>query len=77
MGFVVKKPITMRVDNIRAILLLEDTSLYQHKIQKYVCDRLISDYIEDETARIQFSDQKKTWRIHLQNLSNAPFEFLP
>ena len=67
----------MRVDNIRAILLLEDTSLYQHKIQKYVCDRLISDYIEDETARTQFSDQKKTWRIHLQNLSNALFEFLP
>ena len=52
----------MRVDNIRAILLLEDTSLYQHKIQKYVCDRLISDYIEDETARIQFYDQKKYGR---------------
>ena len=67
MGFVVKKPITMRVDNIRAILLLEDTSLYQHKIQKYVCDRLISDYIEDETARIQFSDQTKTWQILYKN----------
>ena len=52
----------MRVDNIRAILLLENTSLYQHKIQKYVCDRLISDYIEDETARIQFYDQKKYGR---------------
>ena len=59
MRFVVKKPITMRVYNIRSILLLGNTSLYQHKIQKYVCDRFTSDYIEDETARIQSSHQKK------------------
>ena len=52
---VVENPITVHVDNIRDILLLENTSVSQRTNHIDVHHHLTSDYIEDGTLKIQFS----------------------
>ena len=54
MGVVFEYPITMYVDNVGAILLLDNTSLSQQMKHIDVRHHFICDYIEDGTVKIRF-----------------------
>ena len=74
-GVVVKYSITAHVDNIEAILLLDNTAVSQQKKHKDVHHHFICDYIEDKTVKIQFVDSEENpVDSFTKNLSNEPFE---
>ena len=66
MEVVVEWPITVKVDNIVAIFLSENTFLSQQKKRIDVIHHSIYDCVKDETVKIKNSVQKKNWQIHVQ-----------
>ena len=77
MGFVVEYPITMRVDNVGATLLLENT--LESQLMKHIDVRhhFIQDYVEDGRVKIIiFRSEENVAYSFTNNLSNGPFESL-
>ena len=68
MGFFVKYPITMHVDNIGDIFLSDNKLVSQQTKPIDTRHHFVWDYIEDERVNIIFSIQKK--------ISNGPFHLL-
>ena len=77
MGVVVEYTITVHLDNIGAILLLENTSVSQRTKHIDVRHQFIPDYFEYGTVKIQFIYPEENMADPFtKNLSNVPFEFL-
>ena len=77
MAVVVEYPITMQVDNIGAIFLSENTSIYQQTKHIDVRCHFIRDYVEDGIVKIQSVCLEENMADpYTNNLSNGPFEFL-
>ena len=66
MSVVVEYNVTVKVDNIGAILLSDNKSVSRRMKHIDVCHHFIHDYIEDRTVKIVFLVQRKTLQTHLQ-----------
>ena len=77
MGFFVEYSITVHVDNIGAIFLLENTSGSQWAKNIDMRHQFIRDCVEDGKLKIQFfRSEEHTAHPFTNNLSNGPFESL-
>ena len=74
---VVEYPITVYVDNVGAIFLLENISVSQRMKHIYVLYQFICDYIEYRIVKIQlFYPEENLANIFTKNLSIGNFESL-
>ena len=77
MVFVVKYPITVHVDNVGAIFLSENTSVYQKTTHIDVRHHFIRGYVEDVSVKIKFVHSEENLAYPFtKDLSNGTFEYL-
>ena len=74
MGVVVKYPITLPVDNVGSILLLDNTLVYQQTKHTDICHPFICDYVEDRTEKNKnLCSEENLSDSFKNNLNNVPF----
>ena len=66
MGIFVEYPITVHIDDVGAILILENTLVSQQTKQINARHHFIYDYVKYLTVEFNFYVQMKTYQIHLQ-----------
>ena len=77
MGVTVKYPITVKVDNVGALILSNNTVVSQWTNDIAVQHHFIDDYVEDRTVKIQLFPFRKCLEYQfIKNLSNGLFELL-
>ena len=75
MGFVVEYTINVHVDNFGAILISDNTLVYQHTNHIDVHHHCIFDYVADGTVKNQFfHSEKNLANSFTMSLINEPFE---
>ena len=77
MSVVVEYNVTVKVDNIGAILLSDNTSVSRRMKHIYVCHHFIHDYIEDRTVKIVFfGSEENLADPFTKNLINGKFHLI-
>ena len=71
----VKLPITVYIDNIGAIFLVNNHTTSDHTKHMDICYHLIHEYVEDRMVKIQFMKSKENnASLFMKNLPGNLFE---